>query len=82
MYRKHLIMRKNDEEPPFYAWQCLTLQVASMTGQCREIDLVIPCDVEMMNLLKVLVTEMKTIDGNRGTAVPLVKEIIREREQQ
>ena len=48
---------------PFYAWECLTIQLKN-----REIDLVIRNEKDMDDLLLVLVTAMNTVDGNRDSA--------------
>ena len=47
---------------PFYAWQCITLQLRH-----RDVDLVIKDDNQMNDLLMVLISAMETVDGNRGS---------------
>ena len=48
---------------PFYAWQCLTLQLP-----IRSIDLVIPDEKDMITLLSLLVWKTQTLNGVAGTA--------------
>ena len=47
----------------FYAWQCITIQLRN-----REVDLVIPDDRDMDDLIEVLVDAMNTVDGNKDSA--------------
>ena len=63
MLRKEIITSKDPEKAPFFAWQCLTLELKS-----RVIDLVIPDEKGMMDLLKLIVWELDTIDGRRSSA--------------
>ena len=48
---------------PFYAWECITVILFN-----REIDLVIKNEDQMMNFLKLLVYEIRTVDGNLNSA--------------
>ena len=52
---------------PFYAWQCITLNM-----ETRDVDLVIPNEKDMEMLLKFLIFELKTINGEKGTAKHLL----------
>ena len=55
---------------PFYYWQCLTLQLAN-----RDVYLVIQNERQMSLLLKLLVHFLKTIDGHKNSAVPLINKL-------
>lgn len=69
MLRKY-INNQNDKQfkkLPFYSWNCLTLFLKH-----REVDLVIKDEVDMENLIKFLICRLKTIDGNRGTALKVI----------
>lgn len=67
MCRKHMNANYeftcNKNRPPFYSWECITIQCEG-----RDIDLVIPKDKDMNDLLEVLVFAMNTVDGNRDSA--------------
>jgi hypothetical protein len=66
MLRKHLNSIDHEfyreDQVPFYAWQCITLQLRH-----RDVDLVIKDDHQMNDLLMVLISAMETVDGNRGS---------------
>ena len=55
---------------PFYSWQCLTLQLSH-----RDIDLVIPNQQEMDDLLEMLVDSLNTVNGHRNSA-DAIKQLI------
>ena len=57
-----------DEKMPFYSWQCLTLQLKH-----REVDLVIPDDQDMNDLLEILIDSMDTVNGIKDSA-KIIKE--------
>jgi hypothetical protein len=63
MLRKHLnsldIKEYKAGKVPFYAWQCVTLQLPH-----RDVDLVIKDDRDMDHFLMVLIHWMRTVDGN------------------
>jgi hypothetical protein len=65
MLRKHFnSMSKEDMKYlPFYSWQCLSLQLSH-----RGVDLVITREQDMGLLLKYLIHNMRTLDGERGSA--------------
>jgi hypothetical protein len=46
------------KRPPFYAWECITLILAS-----REVDLVIRDQHQMNDLLSYLILKLNTVDG-------------------
>lgn len=56
------------ETPPFFAWECLTIVLYN-----REVDLVIADETQMINLLKLLVWEIRTVDGNLNSADGICK---------
>ena len=66
-------MPKLNYVPPFYAWECLTIVLPN-----REIDLVIQNEQQMTNLLKFLVYEMRTVDGNKNSADKICKRLYKE----
>ena len=69
MLRKHIssLNGKDLKSLPFFAWECLTLQLNN-----RDIDLVIRNPTSMELLLKFLIYQLKTVDGNRDTALPIL----------
>lgn len=69
MISKSMKQVKN-EQMPFYSWQCLTLQLSH-----RDIDLVIPNQQEMDDLLEMLVDSLNTVNGNRNSA-DAIKQLI------
>ena len=70
MMRKHIAsLDKNSlGKLPFQSWQCLTLQLKH-----RDIDLVVRDPNMMELLLKFLIYQLKTQDGARNSALPLLK---------
>ena len=75
MLRKHLnslcVSHYRTEKVPFYAWQCVTLQLGH-----RDVDLVIKNQKDMDDLLKVVVHAMDTVDGNKNSAKTIKKAIL------
>ena len=69
MLRKHFCCMPLYElkYAPFFAWQCLTLQLGH-----RDVDLVIPDQKQMDMFLTFLVHSLKTLDGERDSAVKLL----------
>ena len=70
MLRKHtLMMNKKDLEndAPFYAWNCLTISIKYKW----DIYLIIKNESVMSDFLKLLIYKTETIDGTKGTAIPL-----------
>ena len=63
---------KRSSQAPFYAWNCLSIQLAK-----RTIDLVVPDEKAMFNLLKILVYKMNTLDGVRGSSLTLQRAVFR-----
>lgn len=75
MLRKHMnftrILRKKDEQNfPFYAWECITLVLYH-----REVDLVIRDEKQMTLLIKFLIYHTKTINGQKNSAIPVRKSL-------
>ena len=66
MLRKHLnsldIKDYNAGKFPFFAWQCITLQLPH-----RDVDLVIKDDKDMDQLLTLIIDSMETVDGNQNS---------------
>lgn len=67
MLRKHIICsnvkKLVDHKAPFFSWQCLTIQLKH-----RDVDLVIPNDKDMDELLELIVDTMVTVNGVKGSA--------------
>jgi len=75
MLRKHinsLPIANIEKEIPFYAWNCITLQLKN-----RDVSLVIRDETDMMMLLRVLVKSLRTVDCHSGTAEPIIKALIK-----
>ena len=70
MLRKYSITLKRNQlqSLPFFAWQCLTIQLPY-----RDVNLVIPDDKQMDIILKFLIHKLRTFDGQRGSAENLLK---------
>jgi hypothetical protein len=62
----------DDNQIPFYSWQCITLQLKD-----RDVDLVIQKDSDLNQLLILLIDAMETVDGNKGSRVKLERKIIK-----
>ena len=58
----------------FYAWDCLTICVKNQEDIC----LIIKDESQMMRLIRFLIFKLQTVDGQRDTALPLIKQCIRE----
>jgi hypothetical protein len=73
MLRKHINTIKRDQLYllPFYSWNCITIKLKH-----RDVDLVIKDEKQMDILLKFLVYTLKTLDGYKDTAVPLLTRLI------
>lgn len=55
----------NNGELPYYAWECITLQMSN-----REIDLVIKNERDMDEFIMIIVKHMNTLDGHKDSAEP------------
>ena len=66
LLRKHInsLDWKQLKDLPFHSWDCITLQLSH-----RDVDLVITNEQHMSTFIKFLVYRMKTLDGNRGSAI-------------
>ena len=53
-----LLRPKDENKMPFFAWECITLDLGY-----REVDLVIRDEAQMKSLLMYLIYRMKTVDG-------------------
>ena len=65
--RKHINSLTDPKDLPFFSWNCITLQLKS-----RDVDLVIKSEEHMFNFLTYLVYKIKTVDGNKNSAVPII----------
>ena len=77
MMRKHLMLTdksKLKRDAPFYAWDCITLQMKAHP----DVYLVIKNEKVMTHFLKLLIYKLETIDGNRGSAIPLRNVIVKD----
>lgn len=67
MLRKHIISLsfRNviSEELPFFSWHCLTVQLHG-----RDIDLVIPNEKDLFDLITLLSYQLNTLDGSKDSA--------------
>jgi len=70
MLRKHINSLDSDsiKKLPFYCWNCITLVMKH-----RYVDLVIKNEDDMNILLKFLIYTLKTADGNRNSAPPIIE---------
>jgi hypothetical protein len=66
-------IKKLKENPPFNAWDCITLQIEGRP----DIYLLIKNEEAMKMFIKLLIYKLDTIDGNRGTAVPIREQILK-----
>ena len=68
--RKHIscLHDQQIEKLPFYAWQCI-----SLTLKHREVDFVFKDEIQQNKFVKYLIYRMKTIDGRKESAVPILK---------
>lgn len=76
MLRKYLLNLNKDKlrkDAPFYAWDCITLQVRGRP----DIYLVIKNEKIMSMFIKLLIYKMKTIDGTRGSMDKFVDQIVK-----
>ena len=76
MMRKHINMTPINklENLPFYAWNCISLQFSN--HQSRDVDLVIKSETQMKMIIKLLVYNLKTINGQKNTADPLLRKLL------
>ena len=65
---------KNDVEAPFYAWECITLQIKGRP----DIYLIIRNDKIMHMFIKLLIYKTKSLDGRRGTMEPAINKILKQ----
>ena len=76
MLRKHMNTITPQEykvmDVPFYAWQCITLQLRH-----RMVDLVIKNQQDMDDFLMILIDGMKTVDGNKNSLQTAENHIIK-----
>ena len=74
MLRKHIntipMTKYIKDQVPFYSWECLTIQLSD-----RDIDLVIPNTKQLFDLMTLLVYQLKTLDGTKGSAVKMLHKL-------
>lgn len=70
LLRKHFnsLNKIELQNAAFHSWECLSLQMAH-----RDVDVVIKDLYQMNMLLKFLIHSLRTIDGYRGTADPVLE---------
>jgi len=75
MLRKHInsLPVNQHDQIPFYSWNCITLQLKH-----RDVDLVIRDERDMRHLLMFLIYTLKTRDGDRDSAVPLINAVTKQ----
>ena len=61
----------------FYAWDCLTISVKDQEDIC----LIIRDERMMLRLIQFLIFKLQTIDGRRDTAIPIIKNLMREEQR-
>lgn len=59
---------------PFFSWECITLCL-----KMRKIFLVIKNEAIMIKLIKLLVEQLQTVDGNRDSAVGIKQALLTQR---
>lgn len=72
MIRKHMMMMDQKtfkESLPFHGWDCITLNVRNK----GDIYLIIRNEEVMSKFLKFLIYTLETVDGRRGTVLPILK---------
>lgn len=76
MLRKHILLmdkKKFASDPPFYAWDCITLQVKNKWN----VHLIIRCEKTMEKFIKLLIHHIQTINGQRLTSVNVKEQIFK-----
>lgn len=76
MLRKQVLLadkKKMLNNPAFFAWDCITLQVKNKWDVC----LIIRCEETMQKFLKLLIHHLETVDGTRGSAIELKNIILK-----
>lgn len=67
MLRKHIMMMDKQmiATIPFYGWECLSLELKNR----GDVYILIQNEKVMADFLKLLIFELKSADGNAGTAL-------------
>jgi hypothetical protein len=77
VYRKHINSMEHKDikagKMPFYAWECLTINLFGG----REVNLVIKNEACMKALLKLLIYEMKSVDGKKNSGAKIIETLIK-----
>ena len=58
---------------PFFAWECITLQIKDRP----DLYLVIRNEKNMSQLIKLLIYELKTINGERNSSLKIYGSLLR-----
>lgn len=81
MLRKHINTMEHEElkKPglPFYTWECITLQLSD-----RDVCIVIRNEKLMAGFLKLLTYFLKSVDGDKDSAVGLKDALVRKMERE
>lgn len=75
--RKHMNQLKTFDllnNVPFYAWDCITLQLKNRS----DVYFIIRDEATMTRFLKLLIYELKTLDGKRGSAEKFINDSVKE----
>lgn len=74
MLRKHINSYARDQLDtlPFFSWECINIELGG-----RHVDLVIRNEAHMEMFLKFLISRLKTIDGRKGSAEPIIEKIVK-----
>lgn len=74
MLRKHVNSYARDQLDtlPFFSWECITIELGG-----RPVDLVIRDEAHMELFLKFLIGRLKTTDGRKGSAEPVIEQILK-----
>ena len=65
----------NRKSVPFYAWECLTIQLSN-----RHIHLVIRDETQMLNLICLLVYHINTVDGEKDSSLKIQQTLVEQEE--
>jgi len=57
-----LVMKHRFKDVPFYAWECITIQLRK-----RDVDLVIHDEIDMQILIKFLIVYLNSFDSNKNS---------------
>ena len=61
---------------PFYAWDCITINLE----RGREVNIVIKNEACMKALIMLLIYEMKSVDGKKNSGTNIIQALLKQRE--